>query len=412
MRTTRMLAVCVATLFAAAIHAQSGGWIGTWGASPLPPSAGGGPFAATPGFENQTIRQIVRISAGGEALRIRLTNEYGTRPLAIGAVSLARTDRKGAIRLDTLVPVTFGGERSATIAAGAPLVSDALDFDTDDLESLAISIFVPNDTGPCTCHQVGMQDAFVSAPGNFADSGFEPAQTIQSRVFLSGIEVTAGRRAGTIVMLGDSITDGVGSTPGANLRWPDLLAERLESTSGPTRGIVNEGISGNRLLSDGAGESALARFDRDVLSAPDVTHVVVFLGVNDLGFAFGIRGGPLADAARTMPQDTVTAESMINGYRQLIARAKTHGVKVIGATITPYEGASYFDPRGEAIRQRINAWIRDGGEFDGVIDFDAAVRDPENPSRMAPPLHAGDSLHGSDEGYRVMAAAIDLGLFE
>lgn len=410
---TRTLIASAAALFASGVLAQSPAWVGTWAASPLPPRAAAGPFAATPDFENQTIRQFVRISTGGSRLRLRLTNEYGTTPLRLGAVSIARVDDSGGIRPETVEAVTFSGESATTIPAGAPMLSDALEFATSDLETLAISLFVPEGTGPCTCHQAGMQTALVSAPGDFTDRAFEPADTIQERAFLSGVEVSANGPAKAIVLLGDSITDGVGSTVDANARWPDKLAERLLARDdGTSWGIANAGISGNRILSDGAGESALARFDRDVLAVPGATHVVVFEGINDLGFEFGIRGGPLQDAVAGLPVSTVTTESMIAGYRQLIARARSKGLTVIGATITPYEGATYYDPRGEEIRQEINAWIRESGEFDAVLDFDAVLRDSDNPERMAEPLHAGDFLHGSDAGYRALAGSIDLSLFD
>jgi lysophospholipase L1-like esterase len=392
--------------------AQEPAWIGTWGASPLPPSPTGGPFPPTPAFEDQTLRQIVRISIGGGEIRLRLSNEYGTQPLAIGAARVALAAGANAIEPDSERVVTFGGEPTAVIAAGAPLLSDPIDLPVDDLAMLSISLYLPDATGACTCHGAGMQDMLVSASGDFTAGTFEPAQTLPIRAFLSGVDVRT-RAAGAIVTLGDSITDGVGSTPGANRRWPDLLAERLIARgSGPRYGIVNQGISGNRVLSDGAGESALARFDRDVLAVPGVTHVIIFEGVNDLGFEFGRFEGPLAELRATMPpSQDVTTETMIAGYRQLIARARSAGLEVYGATIAPYAGATYYSPDGEAIREAVNTWIRDGGEFDAVLDFDAVFRDPDAPVQMRDDLHAGDHLHGSDAGYRAVAESIDLSLF-
>jgi lysophospholipase L1-like esterase len=404
----------VAALFVAAGPALAqqgaslGGWAGTWGASPLPPSPGGGPFPGTPSFSDRTIRQVVRISAGGSQIRLRLTNEYGTAPLEIGAASIAIARADGTLDPGTEQRVTFDGQRSATIAAGSPLLSDPIDLAVDPLEILSLSLYLPKDTGPCTCHSTGMQPAFVSGPGDHTSGTFDAAETIQSRAFVSGIEVRSNAR-GVVVAFGDSITDGVGSTPGANHRWPDYFAARLAERRGPGFGVVNHGISGNRVLSDGAGESALARFDRDVLSVPGLTHVIVFEGINDLGIGFGNFGGAPRGA---LPQGMEISEtSMIAGYRQLIARAHEKGVKIYGATIAPYEGAGYFSDRGETVRQALNEWIRTSGEFDAVIDFDAVLRDPAKPAQITDGLHAGDHLHGSDAGYRKVADSIDLKLF-
>jgi lysophospholipase L1-like esterase len=292
-------------------------------------------------------------------------------------------------------------------------VSDAVDLTVSDLDSLAISLFVPHDSEPCTCHPTGMQDAFVSGPGDFTAKEFEPTTTLQVRAFLSGVEVWASS-ASSVVVLGDSISDGVGSTPNANLRWPDLLAQRLSERKSPDRwAVVNMGISGNRVLSDGAGESALARFDRDVLAVPGASHVIVFLGINDIGLAFGQFEGEYAELMKLMPTGAkVTIETMIAAYRQLIARAHSRGLKIYGATIAPYKGAGYYSMEGEVVRQGVNDWIRQGGEFDGVLDFDAVMRDPDQPSQIANGLHSGDFLHGSDAGYRAIANSIDLSLFQ
>lgn len=390
--------------------AQDSDWVGSWGASPLAPrAAAAGPFPASPSFDNVTVRQIVRLSAGGERLRLRLTNEYGAAPLAIGAARVAIVDDGGALRRRSERVVTFSGATSTLIPTGAPLLSDPIDLAVDDLGTIAVSLYFPEDTGPCTCHQVGLENAFVSAPGDHTSGDFEPAGTIQERAFLSGVEVD-GAAAGAIVALGDSITDGVGSTGGANRRWPDVLAERLAARRGPMLGIVNHGISGNRVLSDGAGVSALARFDRDVLSVPGVTHVIVFEGVNDLGLGLGSLGGGGAAlfGGAGMP---VTEATLIAGYRQLIARARSKGLEIYGATIAPYAGAGYFSEEGEAVRRAVNDWIRTSGEFDAVLDFDAVLRDPDDPSRMAEGLHSGDFLHGSDAGYEALADSIDLALF-
>jgi lysophospholipase L1-like esterase len=405
---------CLAILLTSSTAlAQEPAWVGSWGASPLPPTQGAGPFPGTPSFTDRTIRQIVRLSAGGEQVRLRLTNEYGTQPLTIGAARVAIADGEGAIAPDSERIVTFAGEPTAVLAAGTPLLSDPIDLEVGNLATLSVSLYFPGDTGACTCHATGMQATYVSAPGDHTAGTFAPAETIQARAFLSGVEVLTDDAAGVVVAFGDSITDGVGSTPGANRRWPDILAQRLAERrrEGPF-GVVNHGISGNRVLGDGAGQSALARFDRDVLSVPGVTHVIVFEGVNDLGLAFGRFEGPLAAMRNLMPPGvTVNEETLIAGYRQLIARAHAAGLTIYGATIAPYEGAAYFSAEGEAARQAVNTWMRESREFDWVIDFDSVLRDPAKPSQMRDGLHSGDFLHGSDAGYRAMAEAIDLSLF-
>jgi lysophospholipase L1-like esterase len=251
----------------------------------------------------------------------------------------------------------------------------------------------------------------VSNTGDFTAKPFTPKEIVQLRAFISGVDVQAAPRARAVVVLGDSISDGIGSTVDANHRWPDLLADELDHGQG-SWGVVNMGISGNQVLSDGAGQSALARFDRDVLSVPGVHTVIIFEGVNDLGISFGHFEGPMAAVFKAASGGgKVTRESMIAGYRQLIARAHEHGLRVIAATITPYAGAVYYSEEGEAVRAAINTWIRTSHEADGVIDFDAAMRDPMKPTQIREGFHAGDHLHGSDAGYRAMTAAIDLSLF-
>ncbi|HEU4624653.1 MAG TPA: SGNH/GDSL hydrolase family protein [Steroidobacteraceae bacterium] len=395
------------------VHAAT--WVGTWGAAPLPPTKAAGPAPATPSFANQTIRQVVRISAGGKRVRVRFTNEYGTKPLTIGAARIALADEKGNVQAGTDRQITFDGKPGTTIPTGAPLLSDPVDLPVKALATLSISLFVPEDTGPCTCHAVGMQTAYVSEPGDFTKESFAPKEKIFARAFISGVEVESATPAKAIAVLGDSISDGVGSTNDANRRWPDLLAERLAARGGKSGwGVVNMGISGNRLLSDGAGQSALARFDRDVLSVPGLGYVIVFLGVNDLGIAYGNFGsGPMAEFFKSQQgPNKATAESMIAGYRQLIARAHEHGVKIYGATIAPYEGAFYYSAEGNSVREAINQWLRTSGAFDAVLDFDAVFRDPAKPTQMAIPLQAGDHLHGSDAGYEAVAKSIDLKLFK
>jgi lysophospholipase L1-like esterase len=409
----RFLYGCVLAFALASVADAASQWVQTWGAAPLPPTAAFGPFPATPAFNNQTVRQIIRVSAGGRRIRLRLSNEYGTQPLLVGAVRIALADEKGNIQPGSARPVLFSGKTSVTIPAAAPFVSDPLDLPVKALGSLSISLFFPQDTGQCTCHQTAMQNAYVSDSGDFTDKAFEPKQTLQMRAFIAGVEVESAQPARAVVVLGDSISDGVGSTVDANRRWPDLLAERLDSKGAAAWGVVNMGISGNRVLGDGAGQSALARFDRDVLSTPGARVVIVFEGVNDLGISYGNPQGPMAERFKALaPAHKVTSEDLIAGYRQLIARSHARGLRVLGATITPYGGAMYYSAEGETVRQDVNHWIRTGHEFDGVIDFDAVVRDPGNPTQIKEGFHMGDHLHGSDAGYAAMAAAIELSLLK
>jgi lysophospholipase L1-like esterase len=396
--------------------ADAATWIATWAAAPLPPTpADAGPRGpGTPTFNNQTIRQIVRISAGGTRVRVRFTNEYGTKPLRIGAAHLALADSAGNVQAGSDHALSFAGKPDVTIPAGAPFLSDAVDLPTQALGTLSISVYVPEDTGPCTCHQLGMQATFVSDVGDFTSKVFTPKETLAARAFISGVDVETSAPARAIAILGDSITDGAGSTANTNRRWPDLFAERLAAhDKRQAWGVANLGISGNRVLADGAGQSALARFDRDILSVPGVQYAIVFLGVNDLGISWGKFTGPAAEFFKNAPPSIkATSEAMIAAYRQLIERAHSRGIKIYGATIAPYEGALYWSEEGEAVRQDINKWIRTSGAFDAVLDFDAAFRDPAKPAQMAIPLQAGDHLHGSDAGYEAVAKSIDLKLFK
>lgn len=407
--------------FAPAVLAASSAakehWIGTWGAAPEPPRPTVGRFAGTPGYSNQTIRQLVRISAGGTHLRIHFTNEYGTHPLHIGAASVALVDSNGAPEAGTERTLSFAGKPDAWIPAGAPYVSDAIDLAVRPLATVSISIYLPEQTDPCTCHGIGLSTAYVSGPGNFVGKPFEAAQKIQSRAFISGVDVETTASGGTIVALGDSITDGFGSMPDTNTRWPDLLANRIAAQHGGNAwGVVDMGISGNRVLADGAGDSALRRFDRDVLSVPDVRYVIISNGLNDLINSYGGASGPASSDPHASALQA-SAAALIAGYRQLIERAHTHGIKVLGATLTPYEGSSLgnrkdlYSTEGEAQREVINRWIRTSGAFDGVIDFDAAWRDPQHPTRIIENLQHGDHLHGNLAGYQALAQSIDVALF-
>ena len=397
------LLISIAALASASAHsAEPMHWVASWGASPAPPPSQT-PSSSSPSFEDRTIRQIVRLSAGGERVRIRFSNEFGSKPLHIEAAHLALAAKDDGEVAGTDHTLTFGGKTSVDIPPGAPMLSDPVDLALPPLSRLSISLYLPNETGPCTCHGVGLETAFV-VPGNAADQAtFQNPQTLGVRAFLTSVEVATSKPSASIIALGDSITDGVMSTSDADRRWPDRLAERLV---GKPIGVVNEGISGNRLLAGGAGESALTRFDRDVLSNSGARYLIIFEGVNDLGLRHPVdaTGAPTA-----LPP---TASDLIEAYRQLIERAHAHGLKVIGATIVPYEGAGYYSAQGETDRETINAWIKTSHAFDAVLDFDAVWRDPSHPTRIQALFDSGDHIHGSDMGYKALADAIDLRLFD
>ena len=383
-------------------------WVASWTAAPHAPLGATGPFAAAD-YNNVTIAQILRITEGGDKVRVVFSNRYGPHPLTIGAARVVQIDDANNEVPGTSRMLTFGGEPDAVIPRGAPFVSDAVDVTVPDLARMKVEIYLPKSTGPCTCHLTGVDELAVSPPGNFVGKPFEPVSKAQYRAFLAGIDVDSPDALGTIVTYGDSITDGVGATPGANRRWPDVLAERLQA-AGQEWAVANQAISGNRVLSPGMGESALARFDEDVLSLPNVKYMIVFEGVNDIGNRFGPqRGGP---GGFSLDQPQITVEQMIAGYKQLIARAHEKGIKVIGSPIGPYKGAAYWSEEGEAARQAINEWILDGGAFDATVRLDVAFADPANPAQMREGYHMGDHLHGSDAGLNAVGDSIPLELFE
>ncbi|MGO4128643.1 SGNH/GDSL hydrolase family protein [Inquilinus sp. YAF38] len=376
-------------------------WIGSWGASPA--------FPVGPELNNATIRQLVRISAGGSKVRVRFTNETGTQPVVIGAATIARPgNARGSIDPASSKPLTFGGATSITVPPGAPAISDPIDLTVSPLDSLSISLFVSRWTGPSVVHPLGVQTAWVSIAGDSTTAPTLPDATESTmRILLSRVEVAAA--GGTVVTLGDSITDGYGSGDNANRRWPDILAERLAKAGGPAVGVVNSGISGNRILHDLPeqlfGPSALSRFDRDVLSVPGVRWVVIMEGINDIGHS-GSAG---------LPEQAVSADEIIGGLRQLVTRAHGAGLKAYCATLTPYEGtvfAGYYNAEGETKRQAVNQWIRTGKGCDAVVDFDSVVRDPAQPSKVKAEFDVGDHLHPNAAGYEAMANSVDLGLFK
>lgn len=379
-------------------------WVTSWATSSIPP----GP--KSPSFANQTLRQVVRLSAGGGALRVRLTNAFGAAPLAVGSAQIVFLDDRGNEMAGTRRVLTFGGARAAAIARGAPLLSDVVKMKVPARTRMAISLYLPTDTGPCTCHNNALDDTQVSAPGDFTGQAFAPASTFKDRAFLASVDVEAPDDAATVVTLGDSITNGTGSTWGANRRWPDQLADRL-ATSRRVWGVANAGLSGNRVLGDGTGDSALARLDRDVFSLPNVKMLILFEGINDIGRSYARYQGEAAEAQKVLQGRMTSAAQMIAAYRQIIDRARQHGIKVVGATIAPFKGASYWSEEGEAARQQVNRFIRTSGAFDAVLDFDRTLADPADPARMRAGYHSGDHLHGSDAAYAALARSVDLTLF-
>ncbi|WP_150236701.1 SGNH/GDSL hydrolase family protein [Nocardiopsis quinghaiensis] len=402
-----------ATSAAPAEPSAAGGsddWVGTWASVPTAT-----PATATPVLHDQTVRQVVRTSIGGDQLRLRLTNEFGETPLRIGEVHVAL--RSGASGTDTDPStdrtVTFGGRTSVTVPAGAPMVSDPVPLALPPRSDLVVSVHVPEETPVTTLHAFSHQENVVAEGDVTGDRTVEATETLTQWHFLSGVSVRArGRVADAAVALGDSITNGSETEVNANHRWPDLLAERLGHT-----GVLNLGVAGNRLLhgpnppegSDAEdyaaffGQSALRRFDRDVLSQPGAGHVVVLLGANDLG-----HPGTTAPVS-----ETVTAEEIIGAHRQLIARAHAAGLRIYGGTILPFKGDSFgfYTEENEAKRQAVNEWIRTSGEYDAVIDFDEALRDPEDPLRLRADYDSGDGLHPNDAGMAAMADAVPSRLF-
>jgi lysophospholipase L1-like esterase len=372
------------------------------GPAPAAPGGGRGGFAPPATLTNQTIRQIVRTSIGGSRVRVVLSNAFGTAPIEIGAAHVALRDKEAAIVASSAKPLTVAGAPKFSVLAGATVVSDPIELSVAPVSDLVIDLYVPGDLGvspsPVTTHNGASQTNFVSETGNHSGAAALPVSARSGAWFLlARVEVTAPSGTGAVVTFGDSITDGARSTADTNNRWPDQLARRLAARKGGGVAVLNAGISGNRVLGDGAGVSALARFDRDVLMQTGVTHVVVMEGINDIGIA---RNNP-----------SPSADDLIAGHKQLIERAHARGLKIYGATLTPYEGAAYYTPEGEAKRQALNNWIRTSKAYDGVIDFDMITRDPAAPTKFLPAYDSGDHLHPGDAGYKAMGDAVDLALF-
>ena len=379
-------------------------WVGTWTASMHGQISFAGRHGPDEGFENQTVRMIVHTSIGGHRARVWLSNAFGTAPLVIGAAHIALRGSGAAIVPSTDHPLTFSGRGSFTIPAGAEILSDAVDLDVPQTGDLAISVFVPAKTGPPTRHSTGLHTTYVSGPGDLTSkTDLASTSTSESWYWVEGVDVTAPEGAGAVVTFGDSITDGARSTVDTNRTWPTELAIRLlaQSAKSPQIAVLNAGISGNRIWHDQIGPNGLERFGHDALAQPGVRVIVVMLGINDIGFS-NLPGAV---------DEGVTADDVIAGQRQFIESAHVRGLKIIGATLLPFQGAMYYSTDAEVKRATVNNWIRTSGAYDGVIDFDATMRDPQHPMKIQAALDSGDHLHPSDAGYKVMGDAVDLLLF-
>ena len=419
MKRQTVMAFCVAALLALAVPGErdadaaaagKDNWITTWAATPAPrwgseiPAAFGVPET----LEGVTIRQVARISVGGAKVRIVLSNEFGSEPLTIGAGSVALAGTNGALAGAGAVRLTWGGRSAVVVPPGAPIVSDPVDLAVAPLASLAVSIYLPQKTAITSVHWDGAQTATISAPGDFtASPAFAADSTLKQRLFLSGIQVDANPGSHAIVFFGDSITDGACSTADANGRWPDHIAERLLAGGYSNIAVVNEAYSGDRVLSNGMGISALARLNADVLSQPRASTVVFMMGINDIGWP--------GEKSITPRDREPTADDILVGYQQIIDRVHAAGLRIVGATLTPFTDTNkgtltegYYTPEKEKIRQAVNQWIRTSGRFDGVIDFDRLMEDPALPGHMRSAYDCGDHLHPNDAGYAAMASAVDL----
>ena len=397
----RMIAVGTILFSLSALAASpTDHWVGTWASSPLVPSTIIENEQLQISDAGTTLREVVRISLGGDTFRVRFTNLFGTRPLTIGAAEIAQTLETSAIKPGTNQVLHFHQQSSVTIPPGALMYSDPVHLTAAPLSNLTVSFFIPQLPGTLTEHQLASANSFQVMGNKVSDAKLASPTLVTSWEYLNGIDVLTSAENSAIVTVGDSITDGAYSTIDANSRWPDELAQRLQADPQMRKfAVLNEAISGNRILAEGAGPSALVRFDRDVLAQSGVKYLIILEGINDIGHT-----------ARE-PENHTTAQDLIAALDQLITRAHAHGITVIGATLTPYKGAGYYRENGEAMRQEINQWIRTSGAYDGFIDMDAATRDPAHPDTFLPANEHGDHLHPNDTGYKVMGDAIDLKLF-
>jgi lysophospholipase L1-like esterase len=381
---------------------EGGRWVGTWVSAQQLTEPGNLPPA--PGLAGCTLRQVIHPTLAGDRVRVTFSNVFGHRPLMIASAHLARSAGDSAIESGSDQPLTFAGAASVTIEAGASMISDAVPFKVDAGKNLAVTLYLQAAPADLTGHPGSRTTSFIQAGDAVAAPSLTDARRVDHWYLLGGVDVWTRKSAAAVVVMGDSITDGRGSTTNGNDRWPDDFARRLAGSPATANvAVLNQGIGGNRLLRDGLGPNVLARFDRDVLAPPGVRWLIVFEGVNDLGTAVGARAkhAPAASAA-----------DIIAALRQIVVRAHAHGLRVYGATITPFEGfTAYSTPESEADRQKVNQWIRTSGFLDAVIDFDAAVRDPNHPARLAAAFDCGDHLHPSVAGHSELGRAVDLALF-
>lgn len=402
----RTLRVVLLVWFGTAIvNAADFRWVATWATAPQLVEPGNLP--PTPGFSDCTLRQKLRVSIGGQKIRLRFSNAFGNAPLTIEAGQVALGVDGAAIRPETSRLLAFNGVAAVTIQPGAMVISDPVDLELSPMADLAVTLHTKNAPDDITGHPGSRTTSYLAHGGEAVDATDLPgAARADHWYFLTGIDVFTDRPAAAIAILGDSITDGRGSTTNGNDRWPDQLSRRLRTNPKTENlSVLNLGIGGGRVLRQGLGPSGLARLDRDIIAQPGVRWLVIFEGVNDLGTAVGAR-------AKGEPENGATAADLIAAFEQIILRAHDHDIRVYGATITPFAGfKSYDTPASEADRQAVNRWIRTSGKFDGVIDFDALARDPKNPLHLAPGIDGGDHLHPSAGGYKIMAEGVDLGLF-
>ncbi|MFH8292732.1 SGNH/GDSL hydrolase family protein [Streptomyces sp. NPDC018059] len=383
------------------------GWSAAWAAAPQRPSTGFKANWSEAGFDGQTLRQVVRVTEGGDRARIRLSNRYGASPLRIESATVARTKKGAAVEKGSVRRLTFDGKGSVTIPAGADLASDAAGLRVAPLESVTVTLHLAKTTGPATFHAQSFATSYRADGDHTADTGAKAfGETSESWYYLAGVDVSggSGRAAGRdgVVLFGDSITDGFASSTDRNRRWSDALAERLAKAD-DRRPVLNAGIGGNMVLNDSAwyGERSANRFARDALDLPGVGTVVVLEGVNDIGFYEG-------EHPTYKPAPRITARQLINGHRKLIREARAEGVRIVGATLLPFGGSDHYGKHAAAVSDAFNTWVRTSGEYDAYVDFDKALADPDHPERIARAYDSGDHLHPNDAGYRAMARAVDL----
>lgn len=395
-------ALALAALLAAAPAAQAASWVSGYTLPAFSP-ADTRQWKQERDYAGQTIRELIRLNTGGARLRLKFTNETGQTAVQVGRVHIALAGPDGALIPGSDHEVTFGGHQGLLVPDGAPAYSDPVALPVKAFGDVVVSTYFP---APGPVHLGGHLADLNVAPGDATETPVMAGAVRESGpAFVSRIDVEPDHPRHLLVAVGNSITEGAMSTPGAHMSWPDQFARRLAASpqgagSGASWSVVNEGISGNRVLRDGAGPNLLARFDRDVLDLPGVSAVIVLEGINDIGHAATPEG----------VNEQVSAEELIGGLKQVIARAHARGLRIYGGTILPFQGAAYYSAKGETTRQAVNAWIRTSHAFDAVIDFDAVTRDPANPARVAPDVDSGDHLHPRDAGYTRMAGAVDLGL--